>query len=164
MNLTHLVAFKFLGGASASGAGDGCFFGGDFFGGDYFCGTVTPTVAALAPAGRSTRDRKKRKVLIGDRLYEVDSLKDIELLLKRIVRTDPEPVVEAAKARVRVVDRVRAKVDPERPVSFPIPSVELDWSGLWNQLAIQDMAYARELERVLQKQEEDDLESILLLM
>jgi hypothetical protein len=91
----------------------------------------------------------------------VNNLSDVALLLKRVVRSDPEPVVRASKARVRVVDRVEARIEREAP---PSPVIEaLDWSPLWEQLAIQDMEYAREFERVLMRMEEDDIEALLLL-
>ena len=139
------------------------FFGGDFFSGEFFNTPATPgEVAGLAPAGRSSKSR--RKVLIGDRLYEVESLRDVELLLKRMVRQDAEPVTKAAKARVRVVDRVDAKLTPEAKIAVPMASVEVDWSALWNQLAMQDMEYALALQRVLMRQEEDDIEAVLLML
>ena len=138
------------------------FFNGAFFGGEFFNTPAAVTASGLADAGgRSTK--RRRRVIIGDRLYEVSSLRDVELLLKRTVREESEPVTKAAKARVRVVDRVSAKLEKEAPVSVPVASAEVDWSALWNQLAMQDMAYALELERVLRNQEEDDIEAILLL-
>ena len=144
------------------------FLGGAFFGGEFFnTATVTPGVSpSIVDGGFATRSAKKRrKVLIGDTLYEVNSLRDVELILKRIVRDEikPETVTKAAKARIRVVDRVEAKLPQEAPVEAVLPSQEVDWSALWNQLALQDLAYAMELERVLRLQEEDDLEAILLL-
>lgn len=138
------------------------FFGGEFFGGEFFNTPVTPPESGLSPAGRASGSRK-RKVLIGERLYEVDSLRDVEFLLKRVVREDPEPVTRAAVRRTRVVDRATAKLDETPPVALPIASVDVDWSGLWAQLAVQDRAYADLLMRVLAKQEEDDIEAILLL-
>lgn len=138
------------------------FFGGAFFGGEFFnTSGPTPEVVTQTPAGRSSR--KRRKVLIGKRLYEVDSLRDVEFLLKRVVREEVEPVTKAAKARIRVVDRVRADPEETASVRVPMASVEVDWSALWTQLAIQDRAYAETLERVLAKQEEDDIDAILLL-
>src|SRR5574343_810346 len=139
------------------------FFNGAFFGGEFF---NTPAVViggtpVTDAGGRSAK--RKRKVIIGDRLYEVDSLRDVELILKRTVRDEAEPATRAANARVRVVDRVSAKLDKEEAVRVPVDSAEVDWSALWNQLAMQDMAYALELERVLRNQEEDDIEAILLL-
>ena len=140
------------------------FFNGAFFNGEFFnTGGTPPVVAAatLAPAGRSSRGRK-RKVLVGDRMYEVDSLKDVEFLLKRVVRDDPEPVAKAAKARIRVVDRVSAKLEAVEPVALPV-AAEVDWSSLWVQLAMQDRAYAEALERVMRNMEEDDIEAVLWL-
>lgn len=135
------------------------FFGGAFFNGEFF-NTPGPTPepdVTVTPAG----SRRKRKVLIGDRLYQVNNLSDVALLLKRVVRDDPEPVVEASKARVRVVDRVEARIEQEAPPSHVIEA--MDWAPLWEQLAIQDMEYAREFERVLMRMEEDDIETLLLL-
>lgn len=139
------------------------FFGGEFFGGEFFNTPVSPPVvgASVTPAGRSTK--RKRRVIIGDRLFEVDSLKDVESLLKRVVRDEPERVTRAAKARIRVVDRVSARLDKEPPVVLPIVSQDADWSALWDQLAAQERAYADELIRVLRAQDEDDVEAILLL-
>jgi FKBP-type peptidyl-prolyl cis-trans isomerase (trigger factor) len=96
-------------------------------------------------------------------MYEVDSLKDVEFLLKRVIREEVEPIAKAAKARVRVVDRVTARLEEARPVELPVASVEVDWGPLWEQLALQDAAYAAELIRALEAREEDDLEAILLL-
>lgn len=140
------------------------FFNGAFFNGEFFnTGGTPPVVVAptLAPAGRSSRGRK-RKVLVGDRMYEVDSLKDVEFLLKRVVREDVEPVAKAAKARIRVVDRVSAKLEAVEPVALPV-AAEVDWSSLWTQLAMQDRAYAEALERVMRNMEEDDIEAVLWL-
>lgn len=141
------------------------FFNGAFFNGEFFNTGTTPVVVTptVTPAGRSTRGGKRR-VLIGDRLFEVENLRDVESLLRRVVRQEAEPVVEAAKARVRVVDRVSAKLDAQAPVALPMASVEVDWGALWSQLALQSMEYAHALERVLMRQEEDDLESILLTL
>lgn len=117
------------------------------------------------PAGGVSKGgKRKRKVVIGDRVYEVDSLRDVEFLLKRVVREEAEPVTKAAKARIKVVDRVTAKAEPEAFVALPVASVEVDWSALWRQLAAQDTAYADALARVLAKQEEDDIETILLML
>jgi hypothetical protein len=137
------------------------FFGGAFFGGEFFNTPVTPTTTAQTPAGRSSKG--KRKVIVGERLYEVDSLKDVEFLLKRVIREEPEVVTKAAKARTRVVDRLGAKVEAQAPVELPMASVDVDWSSLWAQLAVQDRTYADALLRVLARQEEDDIEAILLL-
>lgn len=121
-------------------------------------------VSGPTPAGGVSRGgRRKRKVLIGDRLYEVDNLRDIEFLLKRVVREEA-PVVATPKPRKRVVDRVSEAVEAEAPVALEIPSIAVDWSPLYRQLAAQDAAYADLLAKVLEKQEEDDLESILLLL
>ena len=121
--------------------------------------TIVPAGSPIV--GRSTK--RRRKVMIGERLYEVESLKDVEFLLKRLIREDVEPVVEAAKASIRIVDRVSAKVERAAPVVLPEASAVVDWSPLWNQLAMQDRAYAEALERVLARQEEDDIETLLLL-
>lgn len=125
---------------------------------------VVVTAPALAPAGRSTRGGKKRKVMIGDRLYEVDSLRDVEFLLKRLVRSEPEVVEEARKPRKRVVGRVSAKAEKPAPVAVEIPAIAVDWSPLYEQLAAQDAEYARLLVKAIARQEEDDIETILLLM
>ena len=153
------------GAASAATVTDGCFFGGEFFDGNFYCGGATPVSAtALAPAGRSTRERKKRKVVIGDRLYLVESLDDVEFLLKRLVREESEQVVPAAKARVRVIDRLKVKPEAQDEIQLPIASAEVDWSALWTQLAMQDAEYARALVKIIARQEEDDIESILLML
>lgn len=141
------------------------FFGGSFFGGEFF-NTPGPTPepeTSVTPAGGVVK-RRKRKVIVGDRAYEVDSLRDVEFLLKRVVREEVETVTKAAKARVRIVDRVSAKLDKEEPVALPVASAEVDWSALWAQLAIQGREYAVALEKAIQRQEEDDLEAILLLL
>ena len=135
------------------------FFGGAFFGGEFF-NTPAAVSTGQTPAGKASK--KRRKVIIGDRLYEVDSLKDVEFLLKRVVREDAEPIKVAAKGRVRVVDTLTTKLDVQEPVALPMQAM-VDWSALWNQLAIQDREYALILERVLMRQEEDDIETILLL-
>ena len=142
------------------------FFNGAFFNGEFFNTGTTPVVVTptVTPAGRSTSGKGKRRVLIGDRLFEVENLRDVESLLRRVVRQEAEPVVEAAKARVRVVDRVSARLDAQEPVALPMATVEVDWGALWSQLALQSMEYAHALERVLMRQEEDDLESILLTL
>lgn len=134
------------------------FFGGAFFGGEFF-NTPAVVTTGQTPAGKSSK--KRRKVIIGDRLYEVDSLKDVEFLLKRVVREESEPVKVAAKGRVRVVDTLKVERVLEAP-SIPLQT-QIDWSALWNQLAIQDREYALILERVLMRQEEDDIETLLLL-
>jgi hypothetical protein len=138
------------------------FFGGSFFSGEFFNTPVTPASTGLADAGRASKARRRR-VIIGDRLYEVDSLKDVDLLMKRVVRAEVAPVTKAAKARIRVVDRVTAKLDAEPAVALPMASVEVDWTALYEQLAVQDRAYADALIRAIARQEEDDLETILLL-
>jgi hypothetical protein len=142
------------------------FFNGAFFGGEFFNTPVTPVSSGPGDAGVvSARKKRRRKILVGNRMYEVDSLSDVELILKRVVRdeTDAEPVKKAAKSRVRVVDRITAKLDPEPSIAAPIQAVEVDWSGLWAQLALQDRAYADALVRILERQEEDDIETIVLL-
>lgn len=117
---------------------------------------VTPTIV---PAGAPAK--RRRKVMIGNRLYEVDSLRDVEFLLKRIVREQEPP--EAPKPRTKVVAKVKAKLDPiKEPASIEVPMA--DWSALYQQLARQDQAYAQLLEKVLRKQEEDDIEVILMLL
>ena len=139
------------------------FFGGAFFGGEFFNTPAPATDSGPTPAGKST-GKSKRRVVIGDRLYEVDSLRDVEFLLKRIVREEePEPIATKAAGRVRVVDRVRAQVEPGNAVEDSV-EVPVDWSALWQQLAVQEMAYADILAKVLMRQEEDDIETILLLM
>jgi hypothetical protein len=140
------------------------FFGGQFFGGEFFSSSssAAPEVSTLSPAGRSTGGKGKRKVIIGERLYEVESLRDVEFILKRVVREESEPVTKAAIKRIRVVDRVAARIDESPAVALPIPSVEVDWSGLWAQLAAQDRTYADILMRVLAKMDEDDIEAVLL--
>lgn len=128
---------------------------------------VTPpvvTVPTLSPAGRSTGGKRKRKVMIGDRLYEVDSLRDVEFLLKRVVRSEPEVVEEARKPRKRVVGRVSAKAEKPASVPVQIPAIAVDWTPLYKQLAEQDAEYARLLVKAIARQEEDDIETILLLM
>lgn len=142
------------------------FFNGAFFGGEFFNTPVTPPSSGtvLGGAGHASRSQKKRrKIIVGERLYEVDSLRDVELLLKRVVRTEAEPVTRAAVRRTRVVDRATARLDKEPAVALPVASVEVDWSGLWAQLAVQDRAYADLLMRVLDRIEEDELEMLLLL-
>lgn len=140
------------------------FFGGSFFSGEFFNTPATPTTETVVGGGiPSKNSKRKRKILIGERLYEVENLRDVEFLLKRAVRTEAEPVTRAATRRLRVVDRVTAKLDAEAPVAFPIPSVEVDWSSLWAQLAVQDRAYADILMQVLARQDEEDIEAILLL-
>lgn len=141
------------------------FFGGEHFGGEFFnTGSTPPVVAAgPTPAGGGTAKRK-RKVIIGEKVYEVESLRDVEFLLKRVVRDEVEPVesiAKSAKARIRVVDRMAAKLDKVEPVALPM--AEVDWSSLWVQLAMQERAYAEILERVIARQEEDDIETLLLL-
>ena len=140
------------------------FFNGAFFNGEFFNTGSTPAVVAatITPAGKSSGKRSKRKVLVGSRLYEVDSLRDVEFLIKRVVREEVEPVTRAAKARIRVVDRVSAKLDTVEPVALPV-AAEVDYSALWVQLAMQDRAYAEILENVLARQEEDDIEAVLWL-
>lgn len=140
------------------------FFGGAFFNGEFFNTPVTSSATGPGPAGKSSgSEKRKRKVLIGDRMYEVESLRDVEFLLKRVVRQEAEPVTKAAVRRVRVVDRATAKIGESHPVALPIASVDVDWSGLWAQLAVQDRAYADLLMRVLDRIEEDELEMLLLL-
>lgn len=113
------------------------------------------------PAGGVTSSkRKKRKVLIGDDLYEVDNLRDVEFLLKRIVR-NPEPV-KAVKPRKVVTERISTKADPAAPVAVPMASVEVDWNGLYAQLAEQDAAYARALVKAMEAVEEEDIETLIL--
>ena len=102
--------------------------------------------------------------MIGDRLYEVDSLRDVDLILKRLVRSEPEVVEEARKPRKRVVDRVSAKAEKPAPEPAQIPAIAIDWSPLYTQLAEQDAEYARLLVKAIARQEEDDIETILLLM
>lgn len=102
--------------------------------------------------------------MIGDRLYEVDSLRDVEFLLKRVVRSEPGGVEEAKKPRKRVVDRVSAKAEKQASVAVPMPSIAVDWSPLYKQLAEQDAEYARLLVKAIERQEEDDLETILMLI
>lgn len=128
-------------------------------------GVAPPVVTAptLSPAGRSTGGKRKRKVMIGDRLYEVDSLRDVEFLLKRVVRSEPEAAEGAKKPRKRVVDRV-AKAEKQAPVAVSVPAIAIDWSPLYKQLAEQDAEYARLLVKAIARQEEDDIETILLLM
>lgn len=127
-------------------------------------GTPAPIVkAGQTPAGQSIGGKRRRKVVIGDRLYEVDSLRDVEFLLKRIVREESAPVIEATKARSVVVDRIVADEVVQAVTAPPMPLVPIDWGPLWAQLAAQDSAYAQILERVLMKQEEDDIEVLLLL-
>ena len=129
---------------------------------------TTPVVVASTapgPAGKSTRKYKqRRKVLIGDRLYEVDSLSDVELILKRMVRQEAEPVTRAAKARIKVVDRVSARAEKQAPVALPVASEAVDWSALWTQLQEQDAAYANALVRAIARQDEDDIETLLLAL
>lgn len=141
------------------------FFGGAFFGGEFF-NTPGPTpepTTTPSPAGRASKSRKRR-VLIGSRMYDVDSLRDVEFLLKRVVREEVREVTKAAKARVRVVDRIKVDPEEEAPQRVPMSSVEVDWSALWTQLAMQGREYAQALERAIQKQEEDDLDALLLLI
>ena len=141
------------------------FFGGNFFGGEFFSTSgPAPEVVATGPGPAGRPSKSRRRVVIGSRLYEVDSLRDVEFLLKRLVREDAEPVTKSAKARVRVVDRVRADIESAPPQSIPVASVEVDWSALWMQLAIQDRAYADALERAIARMEEDDIEAILLAL
>lgn len=121
--------------------------------------TTTPT-----PAGGVTGRSKKRTVLIGDKTYRVNSLRDVDLILKRVVRTEAEPVTKAAKARIKVVDRVSATPLPEAFQPVPMPVAEVDWSALATQLAMQDRAYAEVLAKVLAKQEEEDIETLLMLI
>ena len=123
---------------------------------------VVVTVTGLSPAGAVVSKKRKRKVLVGNRMYEVDSLKDVEFLLKRIVRQ--EPIKAPVVPRKRVVDRVSADVVAEAPVALEIPSIAVDWSPLYRQLAVQDTAYADLLAKVLEKQEEDDIETLLLMI
>lgn len=142
------------------------FFGGAFFSGEFFNTPVTPASTGPGPAGRSSgssREKRRRKIIIGDRLYEVDSLSDVEFLLKRVVREETGPITRAATARVRVVDRVTTKLGEAPAIAVPVPSATVDWSGLWAQLAVQNRDYADALLRVLERQEEDDIETLLLL-
>lgn len=139
------------------------FFGGAFFNGEFFNTPVTTDTAIVGGGVPSKHSKRKRKVLIGERLYEVENLRDVEFLLKRAVRTEAEPVMRAAQRRVRVVDRVTARLEAEAPVALPMQSVEADWSGLWAQLAVQDRAYADLLMQVLARQDEEDIEALLLL-
>lgn len=129
-------------------------------------GYVPPVVetTTVTPAGEGGKKKRKRKVLVGDRMYEVNSLRDVEFLLKRIVRQEATEVLKPAKARKKVVDRVSADVVAEAPVAVPMASVEVDWTPLIQQLEAQDRAYAEVLMKVLARQEEDDIETILLML
>ena len=98
--------------------------------------------------------------MIGDRLYEVDSLKDVEFLLKRVVRT--HEVAKPAAPRKVVKGKVSAKAEAPPAVTVQVPYVTPDWSGLYKQLEEQDAAYARALVRALERAEEDDIETLLL--
>lgn len=130
-------------------------------------GTYVPpvvTTTAPTPAGGVSGKGKKRTVLIGDKTYRVNSLRDLDLILKRVVRTEAEPVTKAAKARIMVVDRVSATPLPEAFQPVPMPVADVDWSALATQLAMQDRAYAEVLAKVLAKQEEEDIETLLMLI
>ena len=118
--------------------------------------TTTPTLAG----GVSKGGKRKRRVMIGDRLYEVDSLKDVEFLLKRVVRT--HEVAKPAAPRKVVKGKVSAKAEAPPAVTVQVPYVTPDWSGLYKQLEEQDAAYARALVRALERAEEDDIETLLL--
>lgn len=124
---------------------------------------VVPT-ATVTPAGEGGGRKRKRTVLIGDKTYKVNSLRDVEFLLKRLVRQGAVEVPKPVKARKKVVDRVTADVVAEAPVAVPMASVEVDWTPLIQQLEAQDRAYAEVLLKVLARQEEDDIETLLLLI
>lgn len=136
------------------------FFGGAFFGGEFF---NEPAVSAAVVVGGGAT-RRRRKVIIGDRLYEVDRLREIEHLLDEVVRRDEPPPVIKAKPKVRIVDRIDTKLKPVD--ELPVPRVSIDWTPLWEQLAAQDRAYADALERALRRRndDDDDIEMLLLTL
>ena len=113
------------------------------------------------PAGGIISGKRRKRVVIGDDVYDVDSLRDVEFLLKRVVRTEAPP--KPKKRRTKVVDRVDAKVTPEAVVEASVPSIAVNWAPLWRPLAAQDQEYANALVKALERQEEDDIETLLLM-
>jgi hypothetical protein len=131
------------------------FFGGAFFGGEFFNTAVVIVQSDVTPAGGVIGGRR-RWALIGDRVYHATD-DEIRMLLDSYVAPEKQldvPEVESKPAVKKRVKRVAVRI----PEIVPEP-LKSDFARYKR---LHDDYMAQMLLEAIQRQDEDDIEVLLL--
>jgi hypothetical protein len=132
------------------------FFGGAFFGGEFFNSGAAPGATAVTGAGSV---RKRRWALIGERMYHADD-EEIRTLLDAYVAPEKKievPAVESKPPKKKRTEPKKIAVEVPEVIPAEFSADFVKYKRMYDDYMAQQL-----LEAILRRQDEDDIEVLLL--